>query len=287
MTKYAAPFAAAVVLAIFALAVPGKTPSPAGSWSVDEHHSDAVLSTDGTTDFGKTKTTFTVGLTRVNGTVRLDEGDSANSAFDFRMYPASSMAPPIDEEGRVKLEWFTHYANMTLLCFHSKGAQKNADGRLQSTGTLVLTRVDRNVELNPSEGYSGPVYGPPMVHRLTHEATFMFEPSAPAGGTLQISGSTRVVREDFPQLLKTVLATYWPPVVQDRNCMVPSPSEAYSGAQCAGMFLMAQRLPDAPQAGNGEDYPGPANFNSVVGGHLAIAVHLRLTPNATQGAAGN
>src|ERR1700732_3065603 len=110
MLKFAALSAAALMVAVAV----SRNPAPTtGSWQVDASHSDAQLSTDGTTDFGKTKLTFAVGLARVNGTVNLDESNSANSAFDFRMYPASSMTPPIDEEGKVRLEWFTHYANNT------------------------------------------------------------------------------------------------------------------------------------------------------------------------------
>ena len=284
MIKYTALFAAALIVAMAFARTPVST---TGSWQVDASHSDAQLSTDGTTDFGKTKMTFALGFTRVKGTVKLDDSDSANSAFDFTMYPASSMAPPIDEEGKVKLEWFTHYANMTLVCFHSKGAKRTADGRLQTTGNLVLTRVDRNVELTPNEAYAGPVYGPPIIHRLMREATFVFDSPATAGGRLQTSGSTKVIGEDFPQLLKAVISTYWPPLVQDKDCKVPGVSEAYSGAQCTGTFLMTPPLPEASHAANEEDYPGPAGFNSVAGNHLTILVHMRFKPNATQGAAGN
>ena len=296
MLKHTVPFAAAVVLSILALAIPGRTispASPAGSWLVDDHHSDARLATDGTTDFGKTKMTFTLGFARVNGTVRLDGNDPANSAFDFRLYPAMSMAPTIDEQGKVKIEWFTHYANNTLVCFHSKGTQQTADGRLQTKGNLTLTRVDRNVELTPSEAYAGPVYGTPMIHRIEREATFVFDfPAAAAGsgqkdGGIQASGTTVVVREDFPQLLKAVMATYWPPLVQDENCQASAPSEAYRGAQCTGTFLRSMMLPEAPQAGSGEDYPGPGNFNTAVGNQLTILVHMQLKPNATQRATGN
>ncbi|MGH9712167.1 MAG: hypothetical protein ACRD5M_02590 [Candidatus Acidiferrales bacterium] len=283
MIKHVALITAAVA-AIVTVAIPGKPVSPSGSWVVDARHSDAQLSTDGTTDFGKAKLNVTVGFARVNGTVKLDSSDSAKSAFDFRMYPASAMAPVIDEEGKVKIEWFANHANNTLICFHSKGAQQTGEGRLRTTGTLVLTRVDRNVELTPSEGYTGPVYGPPMIHRLTHEATFVFGFPAAGGsgqkdGAIMASGSTKVVREDFPQLLKTVIATYWPPVVQDRKCETPSSvGEDYSGTPCTGTFLMTQPLPEAPHGANAEDYPGPANFNSVVGQQLTIFVHMRLTP---------
>jgi polyisoprenoid-binding protein YceI len=296
MLKHTVLFAAAVVLSILALAIPGRTISPAspvGSWLVDDHHSDVRLTTDGTTDFGKTKMIVTVGFGRVHGTVKLDNDDPANSAFDLHMYPAMSMAPTIDDEGKVKIEWFTHYANNTLVCFHSKGTKQTADGRLQTKGNLILTRVDRNVELTPSEAYAGPVYGPPMIHRIEREATFVFDfPAAAAGGGqkdggIQASGTTAVVREDFPQLLKAVLATYWPPLVQDENCQASAPSEAYSGAQCTGTFLKSMMLPEAPHAGSGEDYPGPGNFNSIVGSHLTILVHMQLKPNATQRATGN
>jgi polyisoprenoid-binding protein YceI len=283
MTKYTALSTAALILV---MAAPWKPAPTTGSWEVDASHSNAQLSTDGTTDFGKTKMTFAVGIARVNGTVKLDESGSANSTFDFRIYPASSMAPPIDEAGKVKLEWFTHYANNTMVCFHSKGARQTADGRLQTTGNLVLTRVDRNVELTPNEAYAGPVYGSPMIHQMTREATFVFDSPTAAGGAFQTSGSSKIIREDFPQLLKAVIGTYWPPVVEDRKCEAPAAGDAYSGTQCTGTFLMTPRLPDAPQSGNGEDYPGPANFNAVVGNQLTIVVHMRLTPNAPQGAAG-
>ena len=46
------------------------------------------------------------------------------------------------------------------------------DGKLQATGELTLTRVDRNVEVNPNEACVGSVYGPPMTHHVSQEATF-------------------------------------------------------------------------------------------------------------------
>jgi polyisoprenoid-binding protein YceI len=284
MFKHTTVFAATLFLAILAVAVPRGTVSPTGSWVVDNRHSDAQLTTDGTTDFGKTKMTFTIGYGRVNGRVKVDNDAPANSAFDFAMYPATSMIPSIDEAGKFLNEWLANSANNTMVCFHSKGFAKTADGRLQTSGNLVLTRVDRNVDLTPNEAYSGPVYGPPLVHRIVHEATFVFDFPAATGGTAKkdngigATGSTTVIREDFPQLLKAVTATLWPVVVQDKNCQVPGASEAYSGAQCSGTFLMAPALPEAPHAGNAEDSPGPAGFNTVVGEHLNIHVRMRLTP---------
>jgi polyisoprenoid-binding protein YceI len=273
MLKYAALLAAAVGLVLVG---PAKPLAPVGSWQLDSHHSHAQLITDGTTDYGKTKINITVGFARMNGTVKLD---GADSAFDFRLYPASSMAPPIGEDGKAKISWFENHANNTLVCFHSKGAKQTADGHLQTTGTLVLTRVDRNVELTPSEAYAGPVYGPAMIHRLSREATFVFDFPGGGGqeGEILAVGSTKVVREDFPQLLRTVIATYWPPVVQDKNCQMPAGAgEAYTGAQCSGTFLMSSPLPAPPSFVGEDNYPGTSNFNTLVGDRLTISVHMRL-----------
>jgi hypothetical protein len=64
----------------------------------------------------------------------------------------------------------------------------------------------------------------PMIHRPPAAMT-------QKDGSILVSGSSKVVREDFPQLLKAVIATYWPPVVQDKNCEMPvSVGEGYSGS---------------------------------------------------------
>ena len=280
---------AAVVVSL-AAAFPRKPVSTSGVWQVDTRHSDARLSTDGTTSFGKAKMTVDVGFARVNGTVKLDGSNPADSAFDFRFYPATSMAPPINEEGKVDIAWFTNHANNTLVCFHSKGTVTTSDGRLQTTGTMTLTRVDRNVELTPNEAYSGPVYGPPILHKVQRQVTFVFEvPAADASGqksgSVLTSGSTSLAREDFPQLLKAVIATHWPPLIQDKNCRAAGVGEAYAGSLCTGTFL-APTYPVGPGANAGEDYPGPQNFNAIVGEHLTIAVHMRLTPSGSGAPAG-
>jgi len=279
MLKQTALVATVVVLA---LAVRGKPVAPSGSWKVDARHSDVQLSTDGTSDFGKKKTTFTVGFARAGGIVKLDASNPANSAFHFDFYPSTSMDPTIDHDGKVNLEWFANHANNTMVCFHSQSTQQTAEGRLRVTGTLGLIRVDRNVELTGNEGYSGPVYGTPIIHRVTAPATFVFdvpatEKDSQKAGVVRITGSTSMAREDFPPLFRAVIATQWPAVVQEKNCKTTGVGEAYAGSQCTGTFLIPS-FPLGPNASLGEDYPGPQNFNTILGEHLTIAVHLRLTP---------
>jgi polyisoprenoid-binding protein YceI len=289
MLKYTALVAMAGMLAMGA---PSKSTFTGGSFQVDARHSDAQLITDATTDYGKRKIDVTLGFARVNGRVELGNDDLAKSTFDFRIYPATSMAPAINEDGKFLSDWLANLSNHTLVCFHSKGAVRTADGRLQTTGNLVLTRVDRNVDATPSESYAGPTYGPPMIHRVSREATFVFDfpPADGNGNGIVASGSTRMFREDYPQLASAVVSTYWPPVVQDKNCQAQAGvGEDYRGSQCTGTLLEAPGLPEAPHAANGEDVGVAQNFNAVVGNRLNILVHLRLLPKSSgeQTAAGN
>jgi polyisoprenoid-binding protein YceI len=288
MLKNTAVFAAAVLLAlaVLGLDVPNRPASMAGSWQVDARLSDAKLITDATTDYGKTKMKVTLGFARVNGRVTIDDSDPTKSSIEFRFYPATSMAPAIDEDGKFLSHWLENMSNNTLVCFHSKRVVRTPDGRLQATGELAVTRVDRNVEMTPNEAYAGPVYGPPVIHRISHEATFVFDfPAATGSGqkesSIKASGSTSMFREDFPQLVRTVVSTYWPPLVQDENCQVPAANEAYSGAQCTGTYLSTPGLPEAPHAANAEDLPGPPNFNALVGNHLTVLIHLSLAPKSS------
>jgi polyisoprenoid-binding protein YceI len=288
MSKHMAVFAVSVTVALGILALGAKTPaSLAGSWLVDARHSDAQLITDGTTDSGKTKIDVTLGFGRVMGALRIDDVNPAKSSVDLHIFPATSSAEAIEEDGKFRNHWMANRANHTMLCFHSKNVVRTSDGRLQTTGDLILVRVDRNVEvLTPNEAYAGPVYGPPIINRVSHQATLVFDLPADGSGQknggIQASASTKVFREDFPQLLKAVLSTYWPPLVQDENCRVPAASEAYSGAQCTGTFLQGPSLPEDPGMHIGEDYPGPQNFNAQVGERLNLVIHMHLTPGTAQ-----
>jgi polyisoprenoid-binding protein YceI len=284
MSKHVAVLSVAVVFALGILAIGAKKPaSVTGVWDVDARHSDAQLTTDGTTDYGRTKINIALGIGRVNGELKFDDSDASKSHVDLHIYPATAMSPTIDDNGKFsKSRWLADQANHTIVCFHSKSIVRMPDGRLQSKGELSVVRVDRNIELNPSEAYYGPVYGPPIIHRDSREITLLFDAPADGqkAGTIELTASTKVFREDFPQLVKTVASTYWPPVVQDENCRVPSPSEAYSGARCTGTFLQTPSLPEEPHAASGADIGSNQNFNALVGERVDLVVHMRLTPSS-------
>jgi polyisoprenoid-binding protein YceI len=278
--------AAVIALAIGGLGASQSSSHIASSWQVDTHHSDVQLITDATTDYGKTKMNITLGFGRVNGTVIFDNSDLARSIVDLRFYPATSNLPSIVDDGRFRNLWLANLANRTLVCFHSKRVIQASDGKLQVTGTMVLTRVDRSIQADANGGYAGPVYGPPVIHHVSHEMTLVFDPPViqernRKEGIME-SASTEVLRGDFPPLLKAVTATYWPPLAQDETCRPVNVGEDYHGFPCTGTMLEAPGLPEPPQASNGEDIGSAAasDFNAIVGERLNILVHMRLLPKS-------
>ncbi len=288
MLKHIAVLAMAVIVALGVLGLKGvsaKPASTAGSWQIDTRHSAVQLITDGTTDYGKAKVDFTVGFGRVNGSMMIDDADPTKSNVVFRFYPATGMGPAIAENGKFLSQWLMNVANHTLVSFHSRTVQRTTDGKLQATGDLTITRVDRNVELDPTEAYSGPTYGPPMAHRVSREATFVFNLSpADGNGVMEATTSTIIGRENFPQLVKAVVGATWPPVVQDEDCQnPPGASEAYRGFKCTGTFMEAPGLPPPPGSlVTAEDYSGvPSDFDAVVGNRLNIVLRLRLMAKAS------
>jgi polyisoprenoid-binding protein YceI len=241
-------FAIATVIALrVTMGASTRSSSIAGSWQVDPRHSDVQLITDATTDYGKTGMDVTLGFGRVNGTVIFDD-DPAKSSVDLHLYPATSMLPRIAEDGKFRNLWLSNVANDTLVCFHSKGVTRTADGKLQTTGTMTLTRVDRSVQADPTEAYAGPVYGPPITRFASQEVTLVFDPpdrGSRRDGGIQESASTRIFRDSFPQHLKAVPTTYWPPVIQDMTCQPVSVGEDYHGIPYMGTMLQAPSLPGA------------------------------------------
>ena len=81
-------------------------------------------------------------------------------------------------------------------------------------------------------------------------------------------------------MLKAVITTYWPPLVQDEKSQMPANvSEDYRGAQCTGTFMQTS----AGAYSGWRRLPGSSNYSVVVGSQLTILVHLRM--QAKSGAA--
>jgi polyisoprenoid-binding protein YceI len=227
--------------------------------------------------------------------VNLDGKDPVKSSLVFNIYPAGTHPPAVNPNGKLEIDGLSDVANYTLLSFHSRRARLSRDGKLELTGGLTLTHVERAATLMWSEAYAGPVYGDPIIQTVTREVTFVLETPSPADGQAQankrtaISASATIKEEHFPELQRSIVDTNWPPLVQNERCQMPSTvGEDYHGAVCTGTPLNI-RLSREPSLTVGEDYPGSDTLTAPRGDNVMIAVHLELTEEATRGSknAGN
>jgi hypothetical protein len=244
MKSIVAPNALRIVL-ILAIATITAVPAIAkeGTWKLDADHSTARILLGANA--------FNIGVAHVSGKVELDAAKPRNSILDLSINPAGGK----------------------LITFKSRRATLSPDGKLEVSGDLTLSRVVRQVILNPAEDYSGPVYGEPMMQTVTHEVTFVFPMSGQAKQA-EIAGETKMFGEDFPELFAAVKDTNWQPVIQGRACKVPPAGEDYAGALCTGTVVEPNR--SAAVASIGEDYHG---FESAApeGNLMTIALKLHLT----------
>jgi len=196
------------------------------------------------------------GVARVTGKVKLDANDLDASVLDLSIYPADEeWEHALSPDGALPTGYVPDATDQTLLTFKSTRILRTGNGQLQVIGDLTLTRVERTVTARPTEDYAGPVYGDPVIHNETHEITFLFPsvsaahlsgPLTPAmqqkRGVLEIVGSACIDHDEFPELLSAVKETNWPPVVQNKDCHMPSTvGEDYSGAVCTGTLIAATR----------------------------------------------
>jgi len=160
---------------------------------------------------------------------------------------------------------------------------------LEAIGDLTLTRVERSVATTLTEAYAGPVYSDPFLRTYSREVTFLF-PSlnaprfsgslTPAAlrntQALEISGSAVVGQEEFPELISAIKDTNWPPVVQNKDCHMPSVGEDYSGALYTGRLIAATHDDNCPMpASVGEDYSGSL-CGPAAGNRTTIVLDLNL-----------
>jgi hypothetical protein len=173
-----------------------------------------------------------------------------------------------------------------------------SDGKIAVVGNLSVTRIERPVisYAGGGEGYYGVQYGEPVVHTDTREVTLLLPAanlSAPKNGAIQLSASTDISRERFPQLVGALAQGNWQSVVvENEHCAMPSTvSEDYAGAVCTGTPVEAASNSVTTYAGGGEGYYGSRPVAIPDGSRATIAFNLQLTqavsaPSAAQ-TAGN
>jgi len=245
-----------------------------GIWQVDAEHSIARLS------LGSSPESAEVGVARVSGNVVFDSSDPADPIVNLNIKPDNSLG-----------------ADYSEISFKSKRSAMTSDGKLAVVGDLSLTRVERSVTayVGGGEGYYGAEYGPPVVQTDTEEITLVFPAaSLPAAqnGAMQLSATTNISRERFPQLLAALQGNGPSMVVQDEKCTTVQSGggEGYYGASCTGTPVATATNAVNAYAGGGEGYYGSEAAVVPNGSQATIALNLKLTqvasaPSASSAAA--
>jgi polyisoprenoid-binding protein YceI len=267
------------------------------TWTLDSNTSNARLYQGSKANPHSVNT----GVAHVIGNVKLDTNDLDASIFDLSIYPADEYwSHALGADGALPTGYVPDPTDQTLLTFKATRILTKENSKFEVIGDLTLTRVERTVTAEPTEGYAGPVYGDPVVHSGTREIKFQFStlsaailpgPLTPAmlqnKGAQEIVGSARVGHEDFPELLAAIKGTNWPSVVQNKDCRAPSTvGEDYSGAQCTGT-LTATTSDDNCQmpAFVGEDYGGLL-CTPAASDQTTIVLDLKLLPTMPEPSAG-
>jgi polyisoprenoid-binding protein YceI len=233
------------------------------SWQVDAEHSIARLSVGSGSD------AVEIGVARVSGEVVFDSSDPVNPVVTLNV--SSDKGAPADHR---------------QLSFTSTGSARTTDGRLVVTGNLSVTGVERSVTIEPNEAYAGPVYGEPTAHTDTREITLMFSDprqSVLPSGQMELSASTTLSRETFPQLLDALTPGAWPTMLaNNETCRVPSTiGEDYSGPICTGEVVTTVTNDERiTGTAGGEDYRGFEPSVAPKSNQAIIALNLKLTPLA-------
>jgi polyisoprenoid-binding protein YceI len=252
---------ALVVLSGFIFVVP--TPAQNTIWRIDSEHSTGRLFLASSSN---PDATVNVGVARTNGLVTRNADDSAMPDFDFTIYPADKTASLERSQQERQTEEPGDDPDYTVISFKSTRVVRVDKETFRVTGNLTLTYVQRLATFEPSEAYSGPVYGPAIIHSVRQEAVFEFRQVDPSGAQAAKKGNaewhavSKISGENFPELLEAVSATNWPTFVADEHCVMPSTvGEDYSGSTCTGETVAPAPRKDLHceiPTTVGEDYAG-------------------------------
>jgi hypothetical protein len=218
-------------------------------WRLDSGHSTARLFVGTAANPDQ----FHVGRVRLGGIVVLDRTEPAASRFDLVFYPAGG-GGPTGSDGRLTNGSGPSAVYESELIFKSNRTEPAGPNTLMVSGDLTRLRFEHSVNMVLNEAYSGPI--DPVVHTATHPVTLLLVVDSDGSGRNQpmaISGSFRVMPENFPRLPSAITHTNWPIAVDDEPCQVFSNlPDGYFGHPCLGTRFSAVS-PAVPPAGPGDD----------------------------------
>ena len=164
MFKKVSEFALVALTGLFSVA---PVLAQSSTSQIDSEHSTARLYIASTRN---PDSNLNVGVARASGVVKLNSGDSATPDFDFTIYPADKN-PSLAKSAANRRE---EKPNYTVIAFKSRRVIPLAADTYRVSGDLTLTYVQQTVSYDPSEGYSGPTYGPSISLSQTQPASFEF-----------------------------------------------------------------------------------------------------------------
>jgi hypothetical protein len=230
------------------------------NWLIDPNDSIATLS------LGSEVNALQIGVARVSGQVVFEASDPSDPTVSLKINSGN--------------EAEAEYATMS---FVSHRCARRSDRKLVIDGDLSVTRVERSVTSDANEAYAGPQYGEPVAYTDTRPITLVFSDPrgiAPQGSMMQLSGTSTVVREDFPQALDAIALDDWPSqLINGEKCVNPSTiGEDYHGAECTGTVVASVHNAVIPTgASSGEGFYGfvPVVTPDRDKGTIALQLALR------------
>ncbi len=259
----AARFSGLVLQALAGILFTGSAAAQGTVWRIDSGQSTARLYVISSS---RHDARINVGVARLSGTVLQNAGAFLPGTVAFQIYPADRGGKPLRPQSPGGVSPAGVRPNSTTLAFRSKSVELQDEETVLVRGDLTATYVSQSVEYDPSKGYAGPMFGPPVTHSVKRDIGFVFRSAAPAvkrgakRGAIEWSASSIIPSDLFPELWNAVVTTDWPAFLVDEQCKTPSAgSEEFSGPACTGKVIEPEPRTDLDcnmPASVGEDFSG-------------------------------
>jgi hypothetical protein len=185
-----------------------------------------------------------IGVARLSGNILQGDGSVLPATVAFQIYPADRNPKLRKPDEALPSSQTQIRANSTTIAFRSRTVQLLDQKSVLVRGDLTATYVSQTSDYDPSRGYSGPVYGPPVVHSVKREVGFVFRVAPLAGkrearkGSVEWSASSVIAGGLFPELWNAVVTTDWPAFMVNEQCNPPADAgEDFSEPACTGKLI--------------------------------------------------
>ena len=250
-----------LVLSLIAVVFSAKpTAAQATVWRIDSTQSTARLYV---TSSNRRDARINVGVARLGGNAIQNSGAFLPGTIAFQIYPADRNGKPGKPQAPAPVSPARVRPKSTTIEFRSKSVQMLDEKSFLVQGELTATYISQTAEYDPSKGYAGPVFGPPVAHSMKRDVGFVFRTTTPRGakrGNAEWSASSIIPSDLFPELWNAVLTTDWPSFVLGEKCSVPpGTGEDFSGPACTGKLIEPAPRTDTVctmPSSVGEDFSG-------------------------------